>query len=372
MLAVLFVAISASAAVLPGGVRGDGQTSIEYDANTGEIAVDSPGFTPLTSIQIQSESCSLTGQAAMNLGGSFDIDTDCQIFKFDPPGFVSLSFGNVAATGLSQAFVLSDFSVDGALSGGGTLGNVDLIYTAVAAPLQPGDADQDLDVDQFDLIQAFQAGKYEMGPLADWSEGDWSGAPGGRAGSPPPGDGEFNSSDLVDVFVAGFYVTGPYATDGTGLQGIDFGEGQAILANGVIGDGKTSLVYDANTGELALDSLGLALTSLNIDSFASVFTADAALNLPGSFDIDADESLFKLGTAGFDQLSFGNVMPSGLSESFVLADLTVFGSLQGSGGLGPVDLVYIPAPTTAALQLAAIGIVGLLARSRRRAYQSFR
>ena len=42
--------------------------------------------------------------------------------------FGSLSFGNVAQTGLSEEFGLGDLTVIGSLSGGGDLGNVDLIY----------------------------------------------------------------------------------------------------------------------------------------------------------------------------------------------------------------------------------------------------
>ena len=43
-------------------------------------------------------------------------------------------------------------------------------------------------------------------------------------------------------------------------------------------------------------------------------------------------------------------------------DLTVVGSLAGGDDLGPVDLIYIPEPSTFAL--AAMGLVGLLAACR--------
>ena len=46
---------------------------------------------------------------------------------------------------------------------------------------------------------------------------------------------------------------------------------------------------------------------------------------------------------------------AGLSEEFVLGDLTVVGSLAGGGDLGSVDLVYVPEPTS--LLLLSFGFV---------------
>ena len=65
----------------PGGSEGDGQTSVVYDARTGEVAVDAPAGTELTSINIDSASGIFTGDPAQNLGGSFDNDADNNIFK---------------------------------------------------------------------------------------------------------------------------------------------------------------------------------------------------------------------------------------------------------------------------------------------------
>ena len=125
----------------------------------------------------------------------------------------------------------------------------------------------------------------------------------------------------------------------------------AIAAGGVRGDGQTSIVYDPSTGELAVDSpAGVELTSINIDSAAGIFTGTSAQNLGGSFDNDADDNIFKA-TFGssFGSLSFGNVAQGGLSEEFVLGDLSVVGSLAGGGDLGNVDLVYVPEPSTIVL-----------------------
>ena len=211
-----------------------------------------------------------------------------------------------------------------------------------AAVLQAGDADQDLDFDQRDLVQVQVAAKYLTGEPATWGEGDWNGAPGGSPGNPPAGDGTFDQFDIIAAQQATIYLAGPYS---------------AIQPHGQSGDGQTSVVYSPATGELSVDApLGVELTSINIDSASGIFNGDAAQNLGGSFDHDADGNIFKA-TFGssFGSLSFGNVAQVGLSEQLVADDLTVVGSLAGGGDLGPVDLVYVPEPSTVWLLLMAIG-----------------
>ena len=77
--------------------------------------------------------------------------------------------------------------------------------------LQAGDADQDLDFDQLDLVKVQIANKYLTGQAATWGEGDWDGAPGGSPGSPPAGDGLFNQFDIIAAQQGAAYLTGPYA-----------------------------------------------------------------------------------------------------------------------------------------------------------------
>ena len=216
---------------------------------------------------------------------------------------------------------------------------------AGAPRLQAGDADQDLDFDQLDLVQVQIAAKYLNGQPATWGEGDWDGAPGGEQGNPPAGNGFFDQLDIISALAVGTYLTGPYA---------------AVTAGGSVGDGQTSVVYDTGTGELRVDApAGMELTSINIDSAAGIFTGAPVQNLGGSFDNDADNNIFKA-TFGssFASLSFGNVAQAGLSEEFLLNDLSVVGSLAGGGDLGNVDLVYIPEPST--VFMAALATIGML------------
>ena len=218
-----------------------------------------------------------------------------------------------------------------------------------SSSLLAGDADQDLDFDQLDLVQVQIAAKYLTGEIATWGEGDWDGAPGGIQGNPPGGDRLFNQADIVAALQAGVYLTGLYA---------------AVQPNGEANDGQTSIVYNVGTGELAVDTpAGTELTSINIDSAGGIFTGDSAQNLGGSFDNDADSNIFKA-TFGssFGSLSFGNVAERGLAEEFLLNDLSVVGSLQGGGDLGEVDLIYVPEPSS--LLLAACGLIGLVALRR--------
>ena len=91
--------------------------------------MDAPAGAELTSINIDSVAGIFTGDAAQNLGGSFDNDGNDNIFKATfGSSFGSISFGNVAQSGLSKEFVLDDLTVVGSLAGGGDLGEVDLIY----------------------------------------------------------------------------------------------------------------------------------------------------------------------------------------------------------------------------------------------------
>jgi hypothetical protein len=112
-----------------------------------------------------------------------------------------------------------------------------------AGPLNPGDANQDLVFDQFDLIQVLQAGKYLTGQSATWGEGDWDGAPGGSPGQPPSGDGLFDQRDIMAALQAAVYLRG----------------GQSVLSPPVgLGDGLAAVPEPTAAVLLILGLLGTA------------------------------------------------------------------------------------------------------------------
>lgn len=136
------------------GTWGDGQTSLIYDSYTGELSIDAPAGRNLTSIRIVSQTGIFTGDPAQNVDGTFDIDTDHEIFKSTfGSSFGSLSFGNVIHPNLSPQIVQTDLKVDGSLDGGGDLGQVDwghlnqqwpeLVLVPVVAPIPDLTVDQD-------------------------------------------------------------------------------------------------------------------------------------------------------------------------------------------------------------------------------------
>ena len=108
------------------------------------------------------------------------------------------------------------------------------------------------------------------------------------------GDGQFNQLDIIAALNANVYLTGPYG---------------AIAQGGTSGDGQTSLVYHADSGELLVDApAGKELTSVNITSAASLFIGDKPAALDGAFDNFASDNLFKATFGGsFGSISFGNV-----------------------------------------------------------------
>ena len=250
--------------------------------------------------------------------------------------------------------VTSVYTTDPVAEVGTLLGGVVYQFTFVSSSpvLQAGDADQDFDFDQLDLVQVQIAAKYLTGQAATWGEGDWNGAPGGSPGNPPVGDGQFNQLDIIAALGADIYLKGPYATLTTG---------------GAEGDGQTSLVYDAATGELSVDApTGTNLTSMNVTSAASRFVGEKPTVLDGAFDNFAGDNIFKATFGGsFGSISFGNVLPIGLTEEDVSSDLSAVGSLAGGGDLGEVDLVYVPEPS--AIVLLGLGwLAALIVNSRHR------
>ena len=94
-----------------------------------------------------------------------------------------------------------------------------------------------------------------------------------------------------------------------------------------------------------------------MNATGGIFIGDAADNLNGNFDNDADSNIPKAASgSSFGSLGLGSVAQTGLSEAFISSDLTVVVSLAAGGDLGAVDLVYVPEPSSVLLLL--VGILG--------------
>ena len=111
------------------------RASIRYHAETGQVDVQVPDSTELTSIRLQSESGIFVGDSASGLTGPLDVDTDHALFKSSFGGrFGSLSLGSVAQPNLSEEFLLQDLTIDGTLAPRGNLGDVGIVYLPVPEP----------------------------------------------------------------------------------------------------------------------------------------------------------------------------------------------------------------------------------------------
>ena len=216
-----------------------------------------------------------------------------------------------------------------------------------------GDTNLDGEFDGNDIVNVLQAGRFGTDQFARWDEGDWS------------GDERFDRKDIIVALQDGGYGRGPRTEPTSNGNG---GAHAAIGPNGRTGDDQTSLVYDAGTGQLSLDApTGQELTSINVTSAAGRFLGDAPALLDGAFDNFASDNIFKATFGGsFGSISFGNVLPVGIAESDLTADLSAVGSLAGGGDLGNVDLVYVPEPTSMLLMAVglAIGVICLRRNAR--------
>ena len=119
--------------------------------------------------------------------------------------------------GNGQDFVASQQQTEDLAAQGVEL-SVDIVVESKLAlafgpNLQPGDGNQDLQFNQFDIILAQQGAKYRTGRPATWPEGDWDAAPGGTVGSPPVGDGIFDQRDIIAALRTALYRQNNYAAE---------------------------------------------------------------------------------------------------------------------------------------------------------------
>ncbi|MCA9211975.1 MAG: hypothetical protein KDB27_02835, partial [Planctomycetales bacterium] len=159
----------------------------------------------------------------------------------------------------------------------------------------PGDANTDRVFDSGDLVTMFQGAKYETGKLASWADGDFN------------DNGRFTSQDLVLALAEGNYVTSATSLD--------------VANNEASNDATVEITYDAGTGDLSVNASAM-LSTLQINSAAQLFRADAGIGFNGIFDVLRADKLFRMAPGGLNaQLSLGSVLPTGLSEDDLLSDI---------------------------------------------------
>lgn len=118
----------------------------------------------------------------------------------------------------------------------------------------------------------------------------------------------------------------------------------AATTLGAVGDQKTSIQYDAATGNFTLQPDSQAVGLFQILSASGIFSSNATLP-PGGLGFDVNSATEKSwaalpASAVNADFNLGNIAAANLTQAFLLGDLT----LVGSGGFGTAnrdfDLVY--------------------------------
>ena len=358
------VAIQGNLAIVGAPGRAPNGAAFVFDVNTGqqlfELGTDDLAIEPDvtafgTSVDLDGERAIVSG-VAQGRAYVFDLRTGREIVNL-----VSIDsaeddqFGADVAIGGQVALVGAPTNTRADLRSGAAF------LFEVGTFLRAGDADMDSDFDQRDLVQVQIAAKYLTGQAATWGEGDWNGAPGGSPGNPPVGDGMFNQLDIVAAQRAGIYLTGAYAAVRPG------GRYAAIQPNGEANDRQTSIVYDPETGDLSVDvPASTELTSILVESASGILTGPENGPPRHCLVFECPDKEFRIFQSNFGStfgsFDFGKVAQSGLTEDFLVDDLTVVGSLHGGGALGDVDLIYVPEPLTALTLI--LGTLAVFARRR--------
>ena len=190
----------------------------------------------------------------------------------------------------------------------------------LAGDLAAGDSNGDFYFDDSDFVTSFQFGKFETGESAGWPEGDWN------------GDSEFNSSDFVIAFQEGLYRIGAYDPDAADSPT------DKLSPISTSGAADTTVYYEPSSGGLAVGSTLGDLTTIQLASSSDSFLEGT---VPGLFDVRVSDRLFWLHPSGKGVLRFQEALPSGLTESEVLSDLSIDGSVAGGGDLGHVRLELV-------------------------------
>ena len=163
-----------------------------------------------------------------------------------------------------------------------------------ATPAILGDVNGDGEFDQSDLVEVFRAGKYETGAPAELNEGDWN------------GDDRFDAADVVLAFQWGHYGRSDAAKTSAGnnqqgnwpdkivlpagfeSEGIELGRGHEFFLGGANWSGAmtyTGAIYKGNlrtgAGEILVQPTGRVLAGLSYDARTDYLYAVA--KDPGGF-----------------------------------------------------------------------------------------
>lgn len=175
-----------------------------------------------------------------------------------------------------------------------------------------------------------------------------------------------------------FYATGDLTADGD-VDNVDIG----IVTGGFTGSlagnltptvGVPDLKYNPSTGNITVDTEGLAITSFQLENYATGTFNSANYNSPEnssanlfgftyeqvSGNVIGDSDGSNIGFTGLHD--FGNILPTGFTQQQLEAYLqTAFWGTLGAGS-GEFDLVVIPEPGAALL--GGLSLLTLLRRRR--------
>jgi hypothetical protein len=135
---------------------------------------------------------------------------------------------------------------------------------------------------------------------------------------------------------------------------------QAATTLGAAGDGKSSVAYDSATGVFSIQPDSQPVGLFDIMSASGIFNATPATMPPGSLGFDVNSATRKswaaLSVSAINaNHSLGAIAAPGLTQAFLLGDLTV----TMSGGFGTNnrdgDLVYVGGAVGPDIQLVNLG-----------------
>jgi hypothetical protein len=131
-LTVVMLAVGTSAAATSEGAAGDGKTSISYDSATGAFGIQ-PDGQPVGLFDIRSATSIFNSTPATLPPGGLGLDVNTAARKSWaalPAAAINADFnlGNIAATGLTKAFLLGDLTLVGSGGFGTNNRDLDLVY----------------------------------------------------------------------------------------------------------------------------------------------------------------------------------------------------------------------------------------------------